>query len=55
MSLTMARTASRHFLRRSSLPSLDDSAAREEWGWSPSYDLDAMVADMFENLSKKVG
>jgi nucleoside-diphosphate-sugar epimerase len=35
--------------------SLDDSAAREEWGWSPSYDLDAMVADMFENLSKKVG
>jgi nucleoside-diphosphate-sugar epimerase len=35
--------------------SLDDSAARQEWGWSPSYDLDAMVADMFENLSKKVG
>jgi nucleoside-diphosphate-sugar epimerase len=35
--------------------SLDDSAARDEWGWSPSYDLDAMVADMFENLSKKVG
>jgi nucleoside-diphosphate-sugar epimerase len=35
--------------------SLDDSAAREEWGWSPSYDLDAMVADMLENLSKKAG
>ena len=34
--------------------SLDDGAAREEWGWSPSYDLDAMVADMLENLSKKV-
>jgi nucleoside-diphosphate-sugar epimerase len=34
--------------------SLDDSAARQEWGWSPSYDLDAMVADMLENLSKKV-
>lgn len=35
--------------------SLDDSAAREEWGWSPSYDLDAMVADMLENLRKKIG
>lgn len=34
--------------------SLDDSAARQEWDWSPSYDLDAMVADMLENLSKKV-
>lgn len=34
--------------------SLDDSAAREEWGWSPSYDLDAMVADMLENLGRKV-
>lgn len=35
--------------------SLDDSAAREEWGWSPSFDLDAMVADMLENLRKKIG
>ncbi|MES1245560.1 MAG: L-threonine 3-dehydrogenase [Acidobacteriota bacterium] len=35
--------------------SLDDSAAREEWDWSPSYDLDAMVADMLENLEKKAG
>jgi nucleoside-diphosphate-sugar epimerase len=34
--------------------SLDDSAARQEWGWSPSYDLGAMVADMLENLGKKV-
>jgi len=25
---------------------LDDSAAREEWGWSPEYDLDGMTADM---------
>lgn len=29
---------------------LDDSAAREEWGWTPSYDVEAMVADMLENL-----
>jgi nucleoside-diphosphate-sugar epimerase len=34
--------------------SLDDSAARREWSWSPSHDLDAMVADMLENLGKKV-
>lgn len=34
--------------------SLDDSAAREEWNWSPSYDLPAMTADMLENLRKKL-
>ncbi len=33
---------------------LDDTAAREEWGWAPDYDLDAMVADMLENLRKKL-
>jgi nucleoside-diphosphate-sugar epimerase len=32
---------------------IDDSAAREEWGWEPQYDLKAMVADMVEKLSKK--
>ena len=35
--------------------SLDDSAARREWGWSPTYDLEAMVDDMFVNLSAKLG
>ena len=35
--------------------SLDDSVARVEWGWSPAYDLDAMVDDMLENLSVKLG
>ena len=34
--------------------SLDDSVAREEWGWRPRYDLDAMVDDMLENLGKKL-
>jgi len=34
--------------------SLDDSAARAEWGWSPAYNLDAMVADMLENLGNKL-
>ncbi|MCE2456934.1 MAG: NAD-dependent epimerase/dehydratase family protein [Dehalococcoidia bacterium] len=35
--------------------SLDDTAARDEWGWSPSYDLDTMVDDMIKNLSVKLG
>ena len=30
--------------------SIDDSAAQADWGWQPSYDLDAMVADMLANL-----
>jgi nucleoside-diphosphate-sugar epimerase len=34
--------------------SLDDSAARTEWGWSPSYDLPAMVADMLEKLRPRL-
>jgi nucleoside-diphosphate-sugar epimerase len=29
---------------------IDDSAAREEWGWGPSYDLAAMTEDMLKNL-----
>jgi nucleoside-diphosphate-sugar epimerase len=34
--------------------SLDDSAAREEWGWQPTYDLDAMTADMLTQLRRKL-
>jgi nucleoside-diphosphate-sugar epimerase len=30
--------------------SLDDSCAREEWGWSPKYDLDSMTKSMLEEL-----
>lgn len=33
---------------------LDDSCARNEWGWSPSYDLKSMTADMIDKLSKKL-
>lgn len=33
---------------------LDDTAAREEWGWQPDYDLNAMVEDMLLNLRKKL-
>ena len=31
--------------------SLDDTPAREEWGWNPEYDLETMVDDMLQNLS----
>jgi len=30
--------------------SIDDSAARTDWGWKPQYDLRAMVDDMMANL-----
>ena len=33
---------------------IDDSAAREEWGWEPRYDLAAMVTDMLEKLSARL-
>jgi nucleoside-diphosphate-sugar epimerase len=32
---------------------IDDSAAREEWGWRPSYDLAAMTRDMLEKLGQR--
>ena len=32
---------------------IDDSAAREEWGWKPFYDLSSMTEDMLENLSER--
>ena len=33
--------------------SIDDSSAREDWGWNNDYDLEKMTAVMLENLSKK--
>lgn len=33
--------------------SIDDSVARAEWGWQPSYDLPAMVEDMLAKLSRR--
>lgn len=29
---------------------IDDTAARDEWGWNPEYDMAAMTADMFAHL-----
>jgi nucleoside-diphosphate-sugar epimerase len=33
--------------------SIDDSAARQEWDWQPSYDLAAMTVDMLDNLQRR--
>jgi len=33
--------------------SIDDSAARAEWGWKPDYDLDAMTKDMLQAIGEK--
>lgn len=30
--------------------SIDDTCANKDWGWKPDYDLDAMTADILENL-----
>ena len=35
--------------------SIDDSEAREDWGWKPAYDLDAMTQDMLKNLAPRYG
>lgn len=32
--------------------SIDDTAAQKEWGWSPQFDLSALVKDMLDNLKK---
>ena len=33
--------------------SIDDSAARREWGWKPDYDLEAMTVDMLDKLTHR--
>jgi len=35
--------------------SIDDSVARREWGWNPTYDLASMTRDMIKKLTKKLG
>ena len=34
--------------------SMDDSAARDQWQWSPEYDLESMTADMLRRLADKL-
>jgi nucleoside-diphosphate-sugar epimerase len=33
---------------------IDDAAAREEWGWAPQYDLAALVEDMLAKLTPRL-
>lgn len=33
---------------------MDDSCARQEWGWKPDFDLDSMTKDMIDNLKIKL-
>jgi nucleoside-diphosphate-sugar epimerase len=33
--------------------SIDDSVARNDWGWKHEYDLEKMTGDMLENLEKE--
>ena len=33
---------------------IDDTPAREEWGWKPKYDLSSMVKDMLDRLRRKL-
>ncbi|MBO3270187.1 NAD-dependent epimerase/dehydratase family protein [Hymenobacter defluvii] len=34
--------------------SIDDSRARQDWGWQPEFDLDKMTADMLAHLAVSV-
>ena len=34
--------------------SMDDSCAREEWDWKPTYDMDSMTKDMIRHLRDKL-
>ena len=33
---------------------MDDTCARKDWGWAPTYDLDTMTQDMIKNLKVKL-
>jgi len=33
--------------------SIDDSCARDEWGWKPAFDLDTMTQDMLKVIEEK--
>ncbi len=44
----------RHEIAHSWPDSIDDTPAREQWGWQHQYDLNAIVEDMLDNLSEQV-
>ena len=34
--------------------SIDDTSAREDWGWKNDFDLESMTVDMFKNLKEHI-
>jgi len=46
--------AVRQSIADSGTRSLDDSVAREEWGWKPDFDLPALTKDMLDKISAKL-
>ena len=34
--------------------SIDDTSAREDWGWKNDYDLENMTVEMFKNLKEYI-
>ena len=44
----------RQSIADSSPDNMDDTCARKEWGWAPTYDLDTMTQDMIKNLKVKL-
>ena len=42
----------RQLIAESWVKSIDDSAARNDWGWKPTYNFRSMVEDMIINLKK---
>jgi nucleoside-diphosphate-sugar epimerase len=34
--------------------SIDDSAARKDWGWNHQFDTEGMVDEMLDNLKKQL-
>jgi nucleoside-diphosphate-sugar epimerase len=42
----------RQFIADSWPCSIDDSVAQAQWGWRAQFDLDAIAADMLQNLSR---
>jgi nucleoside-diphosphate-sugar epimerase len=43
----------RHQIAKGWPKSIDDSAARNDWGWQPKFDLEKMTSDMLHHLKEK--
>jgi nucleoside-diphosphate-sugar epimerase len=42
----------RQQIAESWIENMNDSCARNDWGWNPKYDLASMTEDMISNLRK---